>query len=100
MSGICPKCGLPNDLCVCETIAKEDQQIQVILEKRKFGKMVTLVKGLDKRSIDMNDLTKKLKSTLACGGTLKDNVIELQGNHLLRAKKELIKLGFAESSIK
>ncbi|MDD5253597.1 MAG: translation initiation factor [Candidatus Nanoarchaeia archaeon] len=100
MSEICPKCGLPKALCVCETIAKEDQEIKVILEKRKFGKIITLIKGLDNKSIDTKELTKKLKSALACGGTAKGDAIELQGNHLQRVKKELVKLGFDESSIK
>ena len=39
MPEICPKCGLPKELCVCETIAKEEQRIKVRSEKRKFGKI-------------------------------------------------------------
>ncbi|MDD5177750.1 MAG: stress response translation initiation inhibitor YciH [Candidatus Nanoarchaeia archaeon] len=100
MSEICPKCGLPKALCVCETIAKEDQEINVMIEKRKFGKMITVVKGLDKKAIDIKEVTKKLKSALACGGTTKGDVIELQGHHLAKVKKELVKLGFDENSIK
>ena len=38
MSEVCQDCGLPKDLCVCETIAKEQQKIEVSTEKRKFGK--------------------------------------------------------------
>ena len=38
MTDICPKCGLPRDLCVCESIAKETQKIEVTTEKKKFGK--------------------------------------------------------------
>ncbi|MDP6080887.1 MAG: DUF1989 domain-containing protein, partial [Arenicellales bacterium] len=43
MSDICPTCGLPSDLCVCETIAKEDQQVVVRTVKRRFGKLMTVV---------------------------------------------------------
>ena len=42
----------------------------------------------------------KLKAKLACGGTVKDGVIELQGSHVPQVKQELIKLGFSAESIK
>ncbi|MCX6711811.1 MAG: translation initiation factor [Candidatus Woesearchaeota archaeon] len=99
MSGICPTCGLPKELCVCETIAKEDQIIKVKLAKRKFGKLTTLIEGIDPRKIDIKDVAKKLKSKFACGGTVKGNSIELQGDHKSRVKEELIKLGFASNTI-
>lgn len=99
MSSICPKCGLAKELCVCETIAKEDQRIVVKLEKRKFGKLITIVVGIDAKDIDIKDVAKRLKSKLACGGTVKDNTIELQGQHRDRVKDELIKMGFAAETI-
>ncbi len=99
MSEICPKCGLPQDLCVCETIAKEGQNIEIKVVKRKFGKMITLVQGINDKNIDIKELAKKLKSKLACGGTAKGNVIELQGNHATRVKEILIDLGFAVETI-
>ena len=40
MSDICPKCGLPKELCVCDIIAKETQKITVKIEKKKFGKIL------------------------------------------------------------
>ena len=99
MSEICPKCGLPQELCVCETIAKESQKITIFSEKRKFGKKYTIVKGIDDKSIDMKDVVKKLKNKFACGGTSKDNTIELQGDHLGNLKNALINLGFPEETI-
>ena len=99
MSEICSTCGLPEDLCVCEAIAKEEQTITIKEVKRRFGKMMTVIEGIDARNINMKDLTKKLKSKLACGGTLKENSVELQGRQKEKAKKALIGLGFAESSI-
>lgn len=100
MSEVCPKCGLPKDLCVCEIIAKEEQQIQVKIVKRKFGKIITIVEGITDKSIDIKEVTKYLKSKLACGGTLKEGIIELQGNHIGRVKQYLIELGFPESTIR
>ena len=91
--------GLPKELDVWGTIAKEEQQIRIKKEKKRFGKIVTLVEGLDK-SVDIKEIAKKLKNKLACGGTVKDNVIELQGNHTKNVKKELINLGFSPDSIK
>lgn len=94
---ICPKCGLPKAACVCEAIAKEKQKITIKTEKRSFGKKVTLVYGL--QDIDIKQLAKILKQKLACGGTVKNNAIELQGEHAKEVKRELIKQGFNEELI-
>ncbi len=99
MPEICPVCGLPKDLCICETIARETQRIKIYVEKRKFGKTMTIIEGIDEKSIDVKKLLKTLKKSLACGGTYKNGKIELQGDHKLRVKKILIKEGFPESSI-
>jgi translation initiation factor 1 len=99
VSEICPRCGLPKPLCVCETIAKENQKIRVYVENKKFKKVATIVEGLDEKEIDLKDVAKKLKSTLACGGTAKEGKIELQGDHKQKVRKLLVGLGFAEDSI-
>ena len=100
MSENCKRCGLPLAICVCETIAKESQRINLYVEKRKFGKVITIVEGLDAKSIDLKEVARKLKSVLACGGTIKGDKIELQGDHKARAKQVLIQLGFSEDTIK
>jgi translation initiation factor 1 len=94
---ICPKCGLPIAACVCEDIAKTQQQVEVKTEKRRFGKFVTLVYGLE--GVDIKEIAKKLKNKLACGGTVDGKVIELQGNHLIKVKPILVEAGFTESQI-
>jgi len=99
MSEICQTCGLPKDLCVCETIAKETQKIIVRIEKRKFGKKYTIIEGIDQKEIDLKDLVKKLKAKFACGGTVKENKIELQGDHKNNARKALIDMGFSPETI-
>jgi len=90
----CTKCGLPKELCVCETIAKEAQKIKVSLVQKRYRKNVTVIKGVDTSKIDIRQLLKTLKSKLACGGTYKNNEIELQGDHRQRVKQILIKEGF------
>jgi translation initiation factor 1 len=99
MSEICSTCGLPKELCVCETIAKEQQKIQVTTDKRKFGKVYTIVSGFNQRDIDIKDLTKKLKNRFACGGTFRDDAIELQGNHKAQIRQALKDMGFAPEAI-
>ena len=99
MNDICVTCGLPKDLCVCESIAKESQKIEIMIEKRKFGKKYTVIKGVDSKEIDMKDLLKKLKSKFACGGTAKGNGIELQGDHKLKVRDILQSLGFPPETI-
>ncbi len=82
-----------------EEIAKEQQKIKIKLDKRKFGKEVTIIEGIDEKSVDIKSLVKTLKKSLGCGGTYKDGVIELQGDQRYRAKKILVQEGFLEENI-
>ena len=95
---ICPKCGLPIQACVCKEIAKTEQRIKVMTDKRRYGKVITLVEGLSD-DVDIKSTAKVLKSKLACGGTVKNKAIELQGDHRKKVKPLLIELGFPESAI-
>ncbi len=99
MSEICTKCGLPKELCVCESIAKEAQKIKISVVKKKFGKKYTIIEGIDEKEIDIKELCKKMKGKFACGGTAKDGFMELQGNHKNGVKELLESLGFSSSSI-
>ena len=99
MSEICSKCGLVKELCVCETIAKESQLIKIFLERKKFRKFSTIIGGIDQKEIDIKDLAKKLKEQFACGGTVKEGNIELQGDHKNKIKDILIKMGFSPDTI-
>lgn len=96
---VCKKCGLPKDFCVCESISREAQKIIVRVEQRKFKKSVTLVEGINPRDVNLDDVTKKLKERLACGGTLRGALIELQGDHRKRILPALVASGFPESAI-
>lgn len=100
MAEVCPNCGLPKELCVCESIAKESQTITISIIKKKFGKKYTVVEGIDQKEIDLKDLTKKLKSKFACGGTMKNGTIELQGDHKQKVKEILVQMGFALETIR
>ena len=99
MPEVCQMCGLPTELCVCQDIAKERQRINIYIVKRKYGKIITIIEGLEK-DIDINALAKTLKSKCACGGTVKNNTIELQGDHRPKAQGKLIENGFSPDTIK
>jgi len=73
--------------------------IEIKTEKRRFGKVSTLVTGFSK-DVDIKSIAKTLKAKLACGGTIKNNVIELQGNHKSNIPPILEKLGFAKDQLK
>jgi len=94
MSDICPKCGLPKEICVCEDIAREQQKISIVVDKRRYGKMMTIVDGINPHELDIDTLISNLKTICACGGTIKDGKIELQGDHRIKVKESLEKMGF------
>ena len=96
---ICPKCGLPKEACVCEIIAKTEQKIKVTPVKKRYGKISTVISGIDPKGVDLKNLAKQLKEGLACGGTVKNNEIELQGEHVKKVKEKLVSLGFSPDSI-
>ena len=94
MTEICPVCGLPKELCMCEEIARESQSVRISVDSRRYGKVVTVIDGIDDGSIDINDLAKKLKNKCAAGGTSKDGRIELQGDHKRKVQAVLEEMGF------
>lgn len=93
-----PSFGLPKELNIYGEIAKENQEITIYVDKKKFGKAYTIITGFGK-GIDMKSLLKKLKTKFACGGTVKEDRIELQGNHKDKVKEFLIHEGYNPESI-
>ncbi len=91
---VCPKCGLPKDLCICKEIAKEQQMVKVLTVKRRFGKITTVIEGINEKEVDLKELSKELKSRCACGGTVKAGCVELQGNQEELVKKTLREMGY------
>ena len=98
MADMCPRCGLPLEICVCKVLDRETEtKIRVYTKKAKFDKYVTVVDGINPDEIDRT--TKELKRALACGGTERNGVIELQGDHKHSVKKMLTRLGYKETNI-
>jgi len=95
---VCKKCGLPKELCVCGTIAKEATKIKVYTERKRYRKWVTVIEGIGE-DVNPKELLRKMKTKLACGGTYKNNRIELQGDHKNKVKSLLVEAGFSEDQI-
>ncbi|MBF0178528.1 MAG: translation initiation factor Sui1 [Magnetococcales bacterium] len=83
---MCPECHQPAAACACKrnpTVAGMDGVVRVSREtKGRKGKGVTLVRGVPMDAESLDRLGKSLRTLCSTGGTVKDGVIELQGDHI------------------
>jgi translation initiation factor 1 len=95
---MCPGCSRPVAECVCRgasTIIPGDGVVRVSREtKGRKGKGVTLITGIPQDLKGLQKLAKQLKRRCGAGGTVKEGVIEIQGEHRDLLVAELEKLGF------
>jgi len=82
MPEICPKCGLPKEICVCDILDRRPIGRSRCTSRKKFRKYMTVVSGLSGEELEKT--AKELKKVLACGGTYKNGMIELQGSTRMR----------------
>lgn len=96
---MCPACRRPVAQCACRRAAERpagDGVARVSREtKGRGGKTVTLVRGLALDDATLAALAQQLKAACGCGGTLKDGVIEIQGEHRTRIVQVLQARGHA-----
>ena len=82
---MCPQCRQALDRCTCvqtRAVPAGDGIVRVSREtKGRKGKGVTLVKGLPVDDAALVQTAKQLKTSCGSGGTVKDGVIEIQGDH-------------------
>jgi translation initiation factor 1 len=95
---MCPECRRPLSECICQAKAQAvtigDGVVRVSRQtKGRGGKSVTLIKGLALDPIALALLGKQLRTACGSGGTVKDGVIEVQGDHCELVVEALRKLG-------
>jgi translation initiation factor 1 len=78
---------------------REEARVKVRMEMRRFRKPTTIIEGLKMNEKDLLELGTKMKKILATGGTVKDGIVLLQGDHRDRVVEILVKQGFSEASI-
>jgi len=95
---MCPACRQPLAGCLCRAPARPrgDGIVRVSRETQgRGGKTVTVVRGVEGDAAALAALAKQLRTLCGSGGTLKDGVIELQGDHCERIVAHLQQTGMA-----
>ena len=96
---MCPQCGNPAPACICQKkpspSAKSDGVVRVGRETRgRKGAGVTVISGIPLDGDELKALAKELKTLCGGCGTVKEGVIEIQGDHRDRVVEELAKRGW------
>ena len=95
---MCTGCNRPASRCACQkkqSVPSGDGIVRLMREtKGRKGKGVTLISGVPLDNADLKKLAKSLKQKCGSGGSIKDGVIEIQGDHRDALEKELNSLGY------
>jgi translation initiation factor 1 len=98
LGSLCPNCRRPVRECVCPKGAPgaaKPTAVRVGREiKGRAGNGVTTITGLPMPPAEIESLAAKLKKRCGSGGTVRDGVIEIQGDHRDSIVAELTKLGW------
>jgi translation initiation factor 1 len=96
----CPRCGKPYKQCRCDTqeqapAKKGDGVVRIMRDrKQRGGKTVTVITGIPANADAIAALAQQLKKLCGSGGTVKDGVIEIQGDHCDKVQAKLTELGY------
>lgn len=95
----CERCEKPETECVCpppepQRTPPQKQTLRLAVEKRKKGKVVTVIRDLAPEPETQAELLTTLKTRCGAGGTLREGVLEIQGDHLSRIRETLNQLGY------
>lgn len=95
----CERCGALEEECQCPPpsptyASPASQTARVSVEKRKAGRRVTTIRGLAATDNDLATLLTQLKNHCGAGGTLKEDHLEIQGDHAAKACELLQEIGY------
>jgi translation initiation factor 1 len=104
----CEICNQLESECTCPLPAPEQktwlapgkQTAKLNMERRKKGKLVTVIRGLHPSETDFPKLLTSLKNSCGAGGTIEESTIEVQGSHADRIQKLLLEKGYRVSGVK
>ncbi len=96
---MCPACRRPQAACVCAALAAATRQgdgvVRVSRETSgRGGKAVTVIRGIARDDATLVAIGKRLRTACGCGGTVKDGVLEVQGDHRDRVVALLVQDGY------
>jgi translation initiation factor 1 len=100
---VCPGCRRPIAQCVCKTASGQSTRAALAQAgparvarqtQGRAGKAVTIVSGLPLDDPGLEELAKELKRRCGTGGTVKNGVIEIQGEHRDSVVAELVRRGY------
>jgi translation initiation factor 1 len=104
---LCEQCGGDSKRCKCPPLSTpvvdtppEKQSLKVRLDKRKRGKLVTVISGFTCRAAQMQQTLSHLQSQCGAGGTIAEQTIELQGDHTARVPTLLSARGYRVQGMK
>jgi translation initiation factor 1 len=95
---VCPECGAFTKECQCaarkQSSVLGDGNVRIKREtKGRAGKTVSTVSGIALSEEPLKELLAQLKRVCGCGGSIKDGVLEIQGDHCDLLQSELAKRG-------
>jgi len=96
----CAVCEQPLELCRCprdgdgNILPAGEQTALVKLEKRRKGKVMTIVSGLDEHASDLPAILKQVKSACGAGGTIEQTNLEVQGDQREKIASILRGMGY------
>ena len=84
---------------MCSDLSADEQVITISNDTRKWGKIVTLITFEGDFDANLEEILKSAKKKLGSGGVVRDNSVEVRGDHRFKLKGLLVNLGYDEDKI-